>query len=79
MTSVEKGNNTTAMVNQLTIPNRDEGELDIRKIQEENEEIMKVRTWISEGKRPEHTQIAEASYFLKSLWSQWPRLDVRND
>ena len=79
MTSAEKGNDTAAVVNQLTVPNRDEDELDIRKIQEANGEIMKVKTCIREGRRPERTQIAEASYFLKLLWSQWPRLEVRND
>ena len=52
---------------------------EIKVLQEEDDEILQVKSWIKAGERPEHSKIADGSYFLKSLWSQWPRLELKND
>ena len=52
---------------------------EIKVLQEEDDEILLVKSWIKAGERPEHSKIADGSYFLKSLWSQWPRLELKND
>ena len=67
------------VIHQVSAQNNDGDQVDIHKLQEESDDIKRLKSWILEGKRPKHTEISEASYFLKCLWLEWPRLEVRDD
>jgi transposase InsO family protein len=42
-------------------------------------DIQKVKRWVLEKKRPDSKDIGNESYFIKSLWGQWKRLQIHND
>ena len=67
------------VIHRVSAQNNDGDQVDIHKLQEESDDIKRLKSWILEGKRPKHTEISEASYFLKCLWLEWPRLEVRDD
>ena len=50
----------------------------LRTAQENDEDISKIKDCLKQGCRPENGKIQEYSYFLKSLFSQWERLDIQN-
>ena len=66
-------------INRLTSPDDDNRTVDIKCLQEEDSDISLVKTWVKAEHRPEYKEIAEGSYFLKSLWNQWPRLQLEED
>ena len=76
---LEENNDSETVVNRLSIHSNDENVIDITSLQEENDDIKQVKEWIINGTRPAYTQIKEGSYFLKSIWSQWPRLQLKDD
>ena len=47
-------------------------------VQAQNEcpDIAVVKQWMKDGKKPDSRDIASCSFYLKSLWNQWQRLDV---
>jgi len=47
--------------------------------QAEDEDLKTVRNWVEQGSRPEQKDIAGASYFMKSLWGQFDRLQIRDE
>ena len=47
--------------------------------QAEDDDIKTVKEWILQGSRPDSKAIQERSYYLKSLWSQWERLKIKNN
>jgi hypothetical protein len=47
--------------------------------QEEDENIQLIKTWIGNGYRPEYQEILNKNFFLKSLWSQWSKLEIRDN
>ena len=51
----------------------------LKDIQEKDAEISLVRSWVESGKKPDYKEISSSSYFVKSLWSQWSRLQIKND
>ncbi|MCG7879813.1 MAG: RNase H-like domain-containing protein, partial [Candidatus Thiodiazotropha endolucinida] len=55
------------------------GSLDLRAEQDEDDDIHSVKEWITKGARPDSKDIMDRSYFLKSLWSQWERLAMRDN
>ena len=71
----EKGNLNIACPVQM----QDEDSIEIKCIQEKDPDISLVKSWIKEGSKPEHKDIASGSYFLKSLWSQWSRLEIKDN
>ena len=59
---------------------KDDFEMTILKdIQEKDAEISLVRSWVESGEKPAYKEISSSSYFVKSLWSQWSRLQIVND
>ena len=64
-------------VNHVTLSG--DGEIgDIRDIQGEEADITLVKTWVESGVRPDYKGILGNSTFVKSLWSQWPRLHIED-
>ena len=57
--------------------NHDETE-DLKIVQEKDQEICLVKSWVTSGSRPVYKDIESGGYFLKSLWSQWLRLDIKD-
>ena len=51
----------------------------LKDIQEKDAEISLVRSWVESGEKPDYKEISSRSYFVKSLWSQWSRLQIIND
>ena len=49
---------------------------DIGLSQDSDPEIRLLKSWIKEETRPAFKDIASCSYFVKSLWSQWERLEL---
>ena len=57
-------------INRLTSPDDDNRTVDIKCLQKEDSDISLVTKWVKAEHRPEYKEIAEGSYFLKSLWNQ---------
>ena len=68
-----------ASVCTINVENNGENVKEIKEAQELDSDISKVRSWVEKGARPEHKAIACESYFIKSLWNQWPRLHLKDD
>ncbi|CAC5410678.1 unnamed protein product [Mytilus coruscus] len=47
-------------------------------LQQEDENISLVKTWVFNGKKPLFKEIGERNYAVKSLWSQYETLKVDN-
>ena len=47
-------------------------------MQDSDRAISTVKSWVEEGRKPEYKDITNEGYFLRSLWSQWNRLFVKN-
>ena len=56
----------------------DPDSVDIKSAQESDRDISRLKEYLQKEVRPERSEIAEESYFFKSLWSQWQRLDIQN-
>ena len=78
MNTVDDYSNSVPVVHQLSSSDENHALRNIGSLQEECSDIMQVKSWILEGERPDRVRIANGSYFLKSLWSQWPRLKLEN-
>ena len=63
---------------QLSITETEADDRDLIKLQQEDEDLARVRTWVESNKRPCSKEIAACSYVLKSLWNQFPRLELQN-
>ena len=60
---------------QLSITQTAADDRDLIKLQQEDEDLARVRTWVESNERPCSKEIAACSYVLKSLWNQFPRLE----
>ncbi len=58
--------------------NKSNEAIDLKALQEADHELASVRSWVQEIKRPEFNAIASESYTLKSLWTQFPCLELRD-
>ena len=47
-------------------------------LQAEDDELSVVRSWVENNRKPDFREIAEGSYSLKSLWNQFPCLELRD-
>ena len=52
---------------------------DLKSLQADDDELAVVRSWVQENKRPEFAAIAAEGYILKSLWNQFPCLELYDD
>ena len=52
---------------------------DLKSLQADDDELAVVRSWVQANKRPEFAVIAAESYILKSLWNQFPCLELHDD
>ncbi len=52
--------------------------VDIKPHKDSDADIRLVKTWITTGTRPEHRDIGSGGRLLKSMWSQWPRLSIKD-
>ncbi|MCG8034851.1 MAG: hypothetical protein JAZ03_22135 [Candidatus Thiodiazotropha taylori] len=65
-------------MNQISL--QDEAEAgDLREIQDKDHDVSLVKAWVVSGERPEFKNMSSHSNFVKSLWSQWSRLHIRDD
>lgn len=51
---------------------------DIKIVQEKDQDISLVKSWVTSGTRPDYKDIGSHGYFIKSLWSQWSRLTLKD-
>ena len=49
---------------------------DLKSLQADDDELAVVRSWVQANKRPEFATIAAEGYILKSLWNQFPCLEL---
>ena len=73
----EKGNQDRQCL-QLSFTETADDDRDLIKLQQEDEDLARVRTWVESNERPCSKEIAACSYVLKSLWNQFPRLELQN-
>ena len=59
--------------------NLKEDEKDLQSLQKEDAELCEVRIWVQNNERPKSKDIASGSYALKSLWNQFPRLEIHDE
>ena len=52
---------------------------DLKSLQADDDELAVVRSWVQANKRPEFAVIAAEGYILKSLWNQFPCLELHDD
>ena len=52
---------------------------DLITAQEEDDDVSKVKEWVKEGARPDLKDIQDRSFYLKSLWTQWDRLAIKDN
>ena len=52
--------------------------LDLVSAQEDDEDLATLKRWVSEGARPDSKHIHDRSFYLKSLWTQWDRLSIKD-
>ena len=64
---------------QLSITETADDDRDLIKLQQEDEDLARVRTWVESNERSCSKEIAACSYVLKSLWNQFPRLKLQNE
>ena len=63
------------------IKTQDEDDKDVQivdEIQDADRDVSKVKSWVPSKKRPDYSDISAESYTVKSLWSQWSQLMIRD-
>jgi hypothetical protein len=50
----------------------------VRQLQERDQDLEKTRKWSTRNKRPLFYNIPNYGYVIKSLWSQWNDLRLKN-
>ncbi len=68
----------TMHVNPVMLDDEPTTVVDIKTTQDSDADIRLVKTWITTGTRPEHRDIGSGGRLLKSMWSQWPRLSIKD-
>ena len=63
---------------QLRITETEDDDRDLIKLQREDEDLARVRTWVENKERPCCKDIAASSFMIKSLWNQFHRLEIQN-
>lgn len=58
---------------------RNDETTEIKSTQNKDPDICLVKSWVHLGNRPDYKNIASGGYFLKSLWSHWSRLSIKDD
>ena len=46
-----------------------EASMEIRQLQERDQDLVKVRSWFSKNKRPPFHKVRNHGYVIKSLWA----------
>ena len=75
---IDDNNDPETKCCQLSITESEDDDRDLIKLQQEDEDLAMVRTWVEDKERPSSKDIAACSYVIKSLWNQFPRLENRN-
>ena len=63
---------------QVHITEAEDDDRDLIKLQREDEVLARVRTWVENKERPCYKDIAASSFMMKSLWNQFPRMEIQN-
>lgn len=50
----------------------------LNSLQDEDRDLSKIKSWVSDKKRPEFSDIKHESKVIKSLWSQWVNLEIKD-
>ena len=58
--------------------NQSDNTIDLTALQEEDDELSVVRSWVEQSVKPNFNAISSEGYALKSLWSQFPCLELCN-
>ena len=61
----------------MTEETQDHGVADIKRIQEDDPDITKVKAWVNAGEKPGYKEISSGGYFLKTLWNMWSCLSIK--
>ena len=59
-------------------PHDGEASMKIRQLQVRDQDLEKARKWLTRNKRPPFYKIRNCGYVIKSLWSQWNDLRLKN-
>lgn len=49
----------------------------LNSLQDEDRDLSKIKSWVSDNTRPEFSDIKQESKVIKSLWSQWVNLEIK--
>ena len=58
--------------------NQSDKTIDLTALQEEEDELSVVRSWVEQSVKPNFNAISSEGYAMKSLWSQFPCLELHN-
>ncbi|CAC5409896.1 unnamed protein product [Mytilus coruscus] len=53
-------------------------DLSLKEIQKNDHDMKIVTEWVEIDERPDYKDISETGFFLRSLWSQWNNLELRD-
>ena len=59
--------------------NQADNTIDLTALQVEDDELSVVRSWVEQSVKPNFNSISSEGYALKSLWAQFPCLELRDD
>lgn len=50
----------------------------LNSFQDEDRDLSKIKSWVINNKRPEFSDIKHESKMIKSFWSQWVNLKIKD-
>ncbi|VDI62635.1 Hypothetical predicted protein [Mytilus galloprovincialis] len=50
-----------------------------KELQSNDSDLKLVKRWLTEGQRPQYSEVSGRGYFIRSLWSQFGCLEVHGD
>ena len=65
-------------VNQVSLRDLTESG-EIKDAQSKDKDVSLVKSCVTSGVKPAYKEVLSNSSFVKSLWSQWPRLNIKDD
>ena len=79
LNSTKQENPSCMQVGSATSENQSDNTIDLTALQQEDDELSVVRSWVEQSVKPNFNAISSEGYTLKSLWAQFPCLELHDD
>ena len=78
LNNTKQENQSCMQIGSGSSENQSDKTIDLTALQKEDDELSVVRSWVVQSVKPNFNAISSEGYALKSLWSQFPCLELRN-